>query len=106
MESNINVLSQDMINMLYSKLEPYMNASNDVRIKHISDIKQKYGTDSVERCPKCGGRLVLREAKKGQYFGKKFYGCSNYPRCHYIRNLDDIDSRASEDNVLVIRDLW
>lgn len=31
-------------------------------------------------CPICGGTLVLR---KGKY--NKFYGCSNYPICHYIR---------------------
>jgi len=30
-------------------------------------------------CPKCGGTLVLRHGKYGS-----FYGCSNYPKCHYI----------------------
>ena len=30
-------------------------------------------------CPKCGGNLVLRHGKYGS-----FYGCSNYPKCHYI----------------------
>lgn len=30
-------------------------------------------------CPHCGGSLVLRNGKYGD-----FYGCSNYPRCRYI----------------------
>ncbi|MBQ0111201.1 MAG: type I DNA topoisomerase [Oscillospiraceae bacterium] len=30
-------------------------------------------------CPKCGGKLVSRISKKG----KKFYGCSNYPKCDF-----------------------
>lgn len=30
-------------------------------------------------CPQCGGKLVLRNGQYGS-----FYGCSNYPRCHYI----------------------
>lgn len=35
-------------------------------------------------CPRCGGKLVLRKAKSGQYAGQLFYGCSNYPRCRYF----------------------
>ncbi len=30
-------------------------------------------------CPKCGSKLVRRVSKKG----KKFYGCSNYPKCDF-----------------------
>ena len=32
-----------------------------------------------EPCPVCGGKLVKRISKKG----KKFYGCSNYPKCNF-----------------------
>ena len=39
-------------------------------------------------CPKCGGSLIERKANKGVYAGRKFYGCSNYPKCKYIRNID------------------
>lgn len=38
-------------------------------------------------CPQCGGRLVVRTAKRGPCPGKEFYGCSNYPNCHYIQNF-------------------
>ena len=38
-------------------------------------------------CPFCGGKLVLRTARKGARTGKQFYGCSNYPKCGYIRNV-------------------
>ena len=40
-------------------------------------------------CPKCGGELVLRTAKKGANIGSQFYGCSNYPNCKYTRNIQD-----------------
>lgn len=33
-------------------------------------------------CPKCGGELVVRQGKNGQ-----FLGCSNYPRCHFTSNI-------------------
>ncbi|MBR4761623.1 MAG: type I DNA topoisomerase [Clostridia bacterium] len=32
-----------------------------------------------EPCPECGGKLVKRISKKG----KKFYGCTNYPKCNF-----------------------
>ena len=32
-----------------------------------------------EPCPVCGGKLVKKVSKKG----KKFYGCSNYPKCNF-----------------------
>ena len=39
-------------------------------------------------CPKCGGAMVLRTAKKGKFRGKNFHGCQKYPYCHGIRNID------------------
>jgi len=38
-------------------------------------------------CPKCGGVMVKRKATKGPNAGKEFYGCSNYPRCRCIINI-------------------
>ena len=31
-------------------------------------------------CPRCGGKLVLRNGKYGD-----FYGCENYPKCKFIK---------------------
>ena len=33
--------------------------------------------DVVGKCPKCGGDLVIRQSRNG----KRFIGCSNYPKC-------------------------
>lgn len=39
-------------------------------------------------CPKCGAPMVKRTARKGARAGKPFYGCSNYPKCRGIVNLE------------------
>ncbi len=39
-------------------------------------------------CPKCGADMVLRTAGRGDRAGKQFYGCSAYPKCRGIVNLD------------------
>ena len=38
-------------------------------------------------CPRCGSKMVLRTAKKAQYKGNQFWGCSQYPKCRYMENL-------------------
>ena len=39
-------------------------------------------------CPKCGAVMVKRRAAKGPYAGNEFWGCSNYPNCKCIINID------------------
>ena len=48
-------------------------------VKHVKNIIDR----KSKKCPKCGGELVLRTAKKGSNMGNRFYGCSNYPKCRY-----------------------
>ena len=44
--------------------------------------------DTDSKCPECGAPLVERSAKRGARAGKKFYGCSTFPKCRFIRNID------------------
>ena len=37
-------------------------------------------------CPKCGGRMVQRVAKRGANAGNTFWGCKSYPECRGVRN--------------------
>lgn len=54
----------------------------------IEDTSSEVDSKASEAliCPKCGGVLVLRVAKKGSNIGNQFYGCSNYPKCKYVKN--------------------
>lgn len=38
-------------------------------------------------CPKCGGNLIIRTAKRGVNAGSQFFGCSNYPNCKFTRDI-------------------
>ena len=59
--------------------------------KLVEEAKNNESNNSSESdeliCPRCGNKLVLRTAKKGQNIGNQFYGCSGYPKCKYIKNL-------------------
>lgn len=47
------------------------------------------GQEPIARCPICGSTMVLRTAKRGARAGKQFFGCSMYPVCHGIVNLEE-----------------
>ena len=45
--------------------------------------------DMTLKCPRCGNKLILRIANRGERKGTQFYGCSAYPKCRYIKNCDE-----------------
>jgi len=46
--------------------------------------------DTRNYCPKCEREMVLRTAAKGTGAGKKFWGCSGYPRCRYTMPAENV----------------
>lgn len=44
--------------------------------------------DNSQLCPKCGSEMQLRETKKGDKTGKPFWGCSAFPKCRTVRNIN------------------
>jgi restriction system protein len=56
------------------------------RREHVNSLKERYSSETT--CPKCGSELVLRTARKGPNAGKKFYGCSRFPSCRYMRDVE------------------
>lgn len=46
------------------------------------------GKGEVPNCPKCGASMRMRQARRGPYRGNYFYGCSRYPVCYEIVNID------------------
>ena len=71
----------------YAELVKENELSDSADTKNeISDSKQSVSDDKLI-CPKCGSKLVLRTANKGENAGKQFYGCSNFPKCRFILNI-------------------
>jgi restriction system protein len=41
----------------------------------------------IPNCPRCNIPMKMREARRGQHTGEKFWGCANYPKCRGTRPL-------------------
>lgn len=40
---------------------------------------------ALRACPRCGSSMVLRQAYRGRWAGRRFWGCSRYPLCNGTR---------------------
>jgi len=43
---------------------------------------------SAPACPKCHTAMVHRKAAQGKHAGKRFWACTNYPKCREITGID------------------
>ncbi len=109
-ERNPDIVSDETIEELYLKLKGLTNVDAAIKASHIENIEKKYKSSDSENdevefheeqvalnvdiskadellCPKCGCKLVLRTAKKGDNAGNQFYGCSAFPNCRYTKKI-------------------
>lgn len=97
--TNINSeISEDEISDMYNKLYPFTQSDIDIIDNHTNNVVNNYsdnGPNTYEKsvsdvriCPYCGSKLILRTATRGVNIGKAFYGCSNYPQCKYVQNIN------------------
>lgn len=56
------------------------------RDRHVEELHARFA--STTHCPKCGGNLIKRQSRTRGNEENFFYGCSNFPSCRYVRNLD------------------
>lgn len=77
-------LSESEIKEIKNKLSRNV-VDKAIRKQHIEQIRNKFTRTDI--CPVCGANLVLRTARSGPNAGNKFYGCSNYPKCRYTKNV-------------------
>lgn len=64
-------------------------ASDSVSEEGTEMPSLKLSNDDDIICPRCGSKMVLRIAKKGKHAGQQFYGCSNFPKCRFVKNMAD-----------------
>ena len=63
------------------------------------DNRRNIVKKSEAPCPKCGGDLVERRARKS---GRPFWGCANYPKCDFLVNTEPLAAPCPEcDGMLV-----
>ena len=60
----------------------YAKSNTSIK-RHIENIEKTKNELNAGICPKCGSKLVMRTGTHST-----FYGCSSYPKCTYIKNIE------------------
>ncbi|PUD50892.1 type I DNA topoisomerase [Helicobacter pylori] len=55
-------------------------------------ISQKVHEKTGQSCPKCGGELVKKNSRYGE-----FIACNNYPKCKYIKQTENANNGAKQE---------
>ncbi|UOS56387.1 type I DNA topoisomerase [Helicobacter pylori] len=55
-------------------------------------ISQKVHERTGQSCPKCGGELVKKNSRYGE-----FIACNNYPKCKYVKQTENANDGAKQE---------
>ncbi|WRG57095.1 type I DNA topoisomerase [Helicobacter pylori] len=55
-------------------------------------ISQKVHEKTGQSCPKCGGELVKKNSRYGE-----FIACNNYPKCKYIKQTENANDEVEQE---------
>ncbi|RVY55558.1 type I DNA topoisomerase [Helicobacter pylori] len=55
-------------------------------------ISQKMHEKTGQSCPKCGGELVKKNSRYGE-----FIACNNYPKCKYVKQTENARDGANQE---------
>ncbi|GAA8559998.1 type I DNA topoisomerase [Helicobacter pylori] len=56
-------------------------------------ISQKVHEKTGQSCPKCGGELVKKNSRYGE-----FIACNNYPKCKYVKQTENTNDGANQES--------
>jgi len=80
LRSGENVLTVEQMQKAYKLL---LANRAEISIKeHVENIRTQQWNLEHGICPRCGGNLILRNGKYG-----RFWGCTNYPKCKFIKKV-------------------
>ncbi len=100
-EHILSHFTQQKCETLKKRLEMRMLSKANAQAVHMANIKKKkqqyqekqqqkqQQSNTAKICPQCHHTMVKRVAKKGKNIGNEFYGCSNFPNCRHIENIDN-----------------
>lgn len=68
-----------------SRTIPILTKADAARVVHLLEARiadERRGDEpAAKACPACGRDMVLRDAKRGDAAGKRFWVCSDFPTC-------------------------
>ncbi|WP_296208343.1 NERD domain-containing protein [Psychrobacter sp. UBA3480] len=89
MDTQHTITSHDIADKVFltpfEVVEPELAASSSAIIEATDNAANLV---QIPTCPRCNGEMIKRVAKKGLNQGQTFFGCSQFPKCRGVVNID------------------
>jgi len=92
MEEKLDDIAENKADWQQILADFYYPFMDEIAKGKTSIASQKLAEKIGEICPNCGGELLRRQGRFGE-----FIACSNYPKCKYSRNADASAEGTSEE---------
>lgn len=79
------IFNDEEVIEISNKIESLKKNSNLKLVDHLESLRSRH--NSMVTCPRCGGKLLRKVARRGKNAGGEFLGCMNYPKCRFTRSL-------------------
>jgi DNA topoisomerase-1 len=103
-DSNFTAKMEEELDEIAEQKKDWQKVLNEFYgpfMKQIEEGKKNIPSQKIakplegEFCPECGGQLLLRKGRYGE-----FIACSNFPKCKYTRQLDGTEKpKPKETNI-------
>ena len=84
LEKDLDLIAKGKLNDIEFLTNFYNMLEDSVKNAKLQNTKSIVYSD--KKCPKCGAPMILRTNKSD---GTQFYGCSKYPKCKGIVNVEE-----------------
>ncbi|WP_104744309.1 type I DNA topoisomerase [Helicobacter acinonychis] len=92
LEEELDNIAQNKVDYQQVLKDFYYPFMDKIEAGKKNIISQKVHEKTGESCPKCGGELVKKNSRYGE-----FIACNNYPKCKYVKQVENAHNEAKQE---------
>ncbi|QEF41288.1 type I DNA topoisomerase [Helicobacter pylori] len=92
LEEELDNIAQNKADYQQVLKDFYYPFMDKIEVGKKNIISQKVHEKTGQSCPKCGGELVKKNSRYGE-----FIACNNYPKCKYIKQTENAHDGANQE---------
>ncbi|WRF30061.1 type I DNA topoisomerase [Helicobacter pylori] len=92
LEEELDNIAQDKADYQQVLKDFYYPFMDKIEAGKKNIISQKVHEKTGQSCPKCGGELVKKNSRYGE-----FIACNNYPKCKYVKQTENANDEAKQE---------
>ncbi len=92
LEEELDNIAQNKADYQQVLKDFYYPFMDKIEVGKKNIISQKVHEKTGESCPKCGGELVKKNSRYGE-----FIACNNYPKCKYVKQTENANDGDKQE---------